>query len=519
MRNMNQPPAGNVESGRQSLPPLYVNRDEQIDAFTEALERIRSQRPVPSTLFEWYGSPGIGKSTLVALLRDECKKRGVPSVLVNFKEVGERVNQYLDDPVTLVEDMATSFAEETSADLSHLQNAVNAYRAHSRPESVVWAYFEMSQEERLFARPEWLQALHTVTLAFVNLFKEWGQPRGNSAQPVVIFFDETEKAHVELVDWIEEWVINPLTQVKHCVIVWTARRPWRWKRPEIRRRWRSEALDVFEEEEVKEQVQRGSANISLAELLFKNVHSVTGGHPYANRVVISQLNEWGSAGQTLTPEYLTERQSDLLRGIFTEFIRGYALSELEPELRTACELLAMVRLFDTTMLRAILQASGDDKFKKWSQEDFGDLLLRLKRTQLLVWGKGYALDESLRYIIRNYFFVCDKPTYIGVNKTALNVYQTWLEKPAVDNRGLFVIEELYHQACLSQAGEAIDLEAEFAKRLGQYRVWIEDPQAFRNALERLEGDLNNDNQLDQLTEGLSKTKLVEQVQKAMRQNP
>ena len=497
--------------GTRVLVSKPVDRSEQINKFNDVLNRIRRNRPVSSTLFEWYGPPGIGKSTLINLLQGECKKKKVPWILVDFAESGAKARKYLDDPTVLLQDMLADLVEKVQIDRDSLSGKIEQYRISSPPQAVIRAYFKLSHNERLYNKPDWLTTLQEVTIEFVGLIRGLTQLDQDRIQPIAIFFDETEEADIELVDWIEEKVINPLVQLKHCVIVWTARRPWRWKRPEIRQRLQSERLPVFEEEEVKEQFRSSSSTPDLAELFFKNIHVVTDGHPFANAVVISQLNAWEAQGQALTSEYFSGHEMELLREIFHHFIRDYAFKKLKSDEQTACELLALVRLFDTTMLRKILKACGGEEFKEWSQEDFGDLLLRLKKTQLLVWDKGYALDPALRYLIRNYFSVCEVETYLEINRVALVVYQNWLEKP-VDNRNLFVIEELYHYASLHQAGEQVNLEAEMAKRLQQYFGWIKDNEALRNALERLEGELKHDSELKRLTSGISSTTLVEQIQ-------
>jgi hypothetical protein len=489
-----------------------VDRTDQINKFNRVLDRIRSRRPVSTNLLEWHGGPGIGKTTLITLLLRECEQRRVPRVLVNFNEPERLSNKYLDDPTQLIEDIVNSLTKTHPVDTHTLQDRISEHRASAPPRPTVSAYFEMPREERLYQKPPWLISLQNVTAEFVKLLVSLAQNEQDSVQPVAAFFDETEYADTELADWIEEWIIKPLVQMKHCVVVWASRRPWRWKRPEIRRRLYSERLEVFSQDDVKQQFQLNSANPSLAELFFKDVHVVTGGHPFANAVVISQIDDWTTAGQVLTPETFTNLQPDLLGEIFRRFIVGYAFKGLDAPLKTAGELLAMVRLFDTTMLREVLQACGGKGFAAWHQEDFGDLMLRLKRTQLLVWDKGYALDSDLRYVIQEYTLACEPQMYVAVNRAALQVYQNWLEKP-VDNRGLFVIEELYHQACLRRAGEPVGLEEVLEARLQQYPNWIRDRQVLRNSLERLEGELVNDSELARFTDSLSSTKLAERVQR------
>ncbi len=494
-------------------PDQLVDRKKQLDKFTDILDRISRQGPVSSNLFEWYGSPGIGKSMLVTMLARQADTRHASWALVNFKKSAAKEKLYLHDPVILIEELVSDLGKQVSLRTDDLDERVKEYRAASLPaEGVVTAYVGMDQETRLFKRPNWLEGLRNVVIAFIKLVNTLpDQAKSESIRPVILFFDETEYADIELVDWIEEWVINPLLQIKHCMVVWTARRPWRWKRPEIRRRLTSEELDVFAPEMVKEQIRSGSTQPDLATELFKNVHTLTGGHPYANRIIINELDILAKQGEKVTPETFSDFESKLLADVFHKFIDGYAFNELgSNDLKIACKFIALVRLFDSTMLREILRACAGEPFKSWTQEDFGDLLLQLKKTQLLVWEKGYAIDSGLRHIIQKYFKVSEQKSFIAANQAALRVYEDWLGRP-VDNRGLFVVEELYHNAALLQVGEQSDLNAILDKRLKEYPDWIKDDQALNNALERLEGEINNDKELNQYVP--SGAELAKQVQK------
>ena len=54
------------ETPQVNLPSLeqLVDRKEHLEKFADVLDRISRQGPVSSNLFEWYGSPGIGKTVL-----------------------------------------------------------------------------------------------------------------------------------------------------------------------------------------------------------------------------------------------------------------------------------------------------------------------------------------------------------------------------------------------------------------------------------------------------------------------
>lgn len=473
-----------------------VNRDDQIYQFKEALSRIRRRQPVRANLLEWYGGPGIGKTTLVKALLSECSEDQVASVLVDFSRPKTSSDECLDDPARLVEDIAAGLGLETARTL---RERIAAYRASEPPQPVVRAFFRLDRDQREKRRlsPAWLNAWRDVAEEFAELVAELAEAgdQDQGVQPVVIFFDETELADPELVDWIEEWIIRRVVPMKHTVVVWTARRPWRWKRPEIRRRLQSEQLKPFDEEDVRRQF----SDSALAEQFFRKVHGVTGGHPFANTVVISQLDGWKAEGRPLTEETFDRRQGDILGEIFNQLIEDYAFRGLSAHLKTACKLLAMTRMFDRKMLREVLVAYDSQEFGLWEHRRFDGMMQDLKETQLLIWDKGYAIDDDLRYIIQRYMLSCEPSTYVAMNETALRVYREWLERP-VDNRGLFIVEELYHCACLGHAGDKVDLEEVLAGRLEEYPNWIQDPQALHNALNRLEGELRHDSELAKLTD-------------------
>lgn len=491
-------------------PAELVDRHEQINEFELVLDRIQKDRLPQARLFEWYGGPGIGKTQLTRLLERSCQQQKVPYVHVSFdKTLAERL---VTDPTELVELMAVELFEPAPLKLDSLREKIEAFRNIKPPENVVRTYYQLSREKRLYERPEWLDFLREVTNDFIGLINSIAYPEGEKRPvPVVIFFDETEYAHVELVDWIEEWIISPLAQTKHCVIVWTARRPWRWKRPEIRRRIHSEQLSVFRLNEVKTQMKSRSSDHDLVKSLFQNVYAVTNGHPSANAIAVTRMNMWADPhiipGQKpFDPEQL------LVKEIYNEFIRKYAFKGLVGDEQIACELMSMVRIFDTVMLQEVLQASGGRQFENWTQEDFGDLLLRLKRTQLLTWKQGYTVDPDLRHIIRRYFLTSEPETFITVNRTALDVYRQWLSRP-VNNRNFFVMEEVYHQASLIKVGESVEKPSEVLRmRLLEYPARIEDKPSLRLALEHLQGELKHDIELNELTNGISSTELVRLTQ-------
>jgi hypothetical protein len=91
------------------------------------------------------------------------------------------------------------------------------------------------------------------------------------------------------------------------------------------------------------------------------------------------------------------------------------------------------------------------------------------------------------------------------NEAALKVYQDWLSKQ-VDNRKLFIIEELYHYVSLAQVSKREkDILAILKERLDEYPAPMkQDPDSWRITLEQIEGEIEHD---DELTKIIGETEI------------
>jgi hypothetical protein len=488
-----------------------VDREDQVIRFSDALRRIAEARPLAHNFFEWHGGPGIGKSKLILLLAAQCRRQNAPYAMVDF--TAEDSQGYPADPTQLVIDIVQALKQDRTVDDTPVMQAIEALRQTERPENLVFAYHQLNRDQRLYQRPEWLEKKREVIIAFVRFVNSLGaEGTDKRPLPVTIFFDETETAEPSLLDWIEEWLLSPLLRLNHCLLVWTARRPWRWTRPEVSRRIFVEKLPVFNHKYAKQQLRQATIGDHLAEALFANIFNLTYGHPSAGAVAAAQLKQWAEKEQLATT-LSAEEEERLRQTIFTEFVLNYAFARLNEEEKLACQLLSMVRLFDTTMLRQLLTAAESPFFANYTRQDFADLLLRLKRSQLFVWNNGYALDPDLRLMIRDYFLKQQPDLFLKVNRRAGDLYADWLERP-VDNLNLFVIEELYHLASLRQAGAEEDLYATLERRLQEYPHKLDnDHEAIASALSRLQGALEHDEELARISEGLSSGRLAQQAHK------
>lgn len=501
-----------------------VDREEQVGQFKERLRRIRQNRPLSPSLYEWYGGPGIGKTMLIRLLVDVCRRQECRYAAINFKELNDRA--FLADPSRLIESMAEQLIGHAALKGDLLHRRARALRQSEHPDDIVTAYAKLSRHDLLYARPEWLDKMRSVATSFIGLVRNLGleqtaaedpvphpDEQERFTQPVALFFDETDYAPANLIYWLEEWVISPLLASRHCVIVWTARSPWRWRKPDVQNLVNLQSLAPFSLEESTAQLRRGG-ELDLATELFGRIFALTHGHPAANRVAQEQLAEkWPDLPE---PRSLSAQdEQDLLRAVFERVINQYAFKNLSDEEAAAFRRVALVRWFDVTMLQALLSWPEDHEFQGWGTADFRQLLNQMKLKQLLAWDKGLTLDPALRPIIHDYYRLCEPDIYIRANRVALDVYGQWLDR-AIDNRNLYLIEELYHWALLEQVGQSVMVDDEpmsvaehLRRRLAQYRDWIPDPDNRRHVLGLLQGQISADKDLARLTVNESLSELVE----------
>jgi len=477
-----------------------VNRKEQRDEFSSALERIRVLGSVFQTIYEWFGSPGIGKSTLLRLLIEDCHNANASYAFINFKdksypqaetsfEKGEV------DATRLIEDLINGLSD---ADSLKVKQAIKTYRS-----------IPADEKERANK-----QLKHSdVARAFVRFVGDVSKH-----DPVVMLFDETESADPELVAWLEEWIVNPLIQNGRCLIVWAGRRPQRWKRFEVRRRLRSQELGLFDAKGTVELFESNS-KYPLTEL-SDPVRRLTLGHPFADVVALRRLDTLAKEGRIPQRDQFSSIETDLIDGLVQDFVEKYAFKGLSKELANSCRILALVRQFDVILLREILTDALPSSYDNYKREEFGGLLSRLRATQLVWWDdrrKGYALDLTLRHILGENIRRHQPKVYAKVNQVAIGVYRDWIER-AGDNRGIYIVEELYQQACLNLISEEdhplkkTPLPVLLEQRLREYPQ--RDPDLRASALDRLYHELEDDPDLPRLISYRGRDELLSIVRTA-----
>lgn len=249
----------------------FVGRQAEINSFTSDLERLGRLGYLNANVREYYGPHGMGKSELLHQFAIMAQQASIPHAYIDFANLStEDIEK---DPTVLFDEFTKSLIGLT--DQREYMTFKLRYKEIQRPSDIVAAYAQLNPEVRLYQRPKWLDAMRDYTVGMIKVANQLGKDRN----PQVLIFDNVQHVGIDAVDFIEEWIVNPLVQVPGLMAMWADRRPWRWKRPEIRRRLNSNELKPLSKVEVGEWVKTVTETVVPAQI--ETLHRITGGNPGA----------------------------------------------------------------------------------------------------------------------------------------------------------------------------------------------------------------------------------------------
>lgn len=454
--------------------PKFVNRKAQIDLLREALTYIRSVGSMFQTVFEYVGIPTIGKTTLIHMLGAVCRGEEVPFAHIDFNpDASSHAFDYRTKPTSLLVDLAAQLGLVKG-------QLLDAIEAHERSLTTM----DKEQQEKIKRK-------------LVRAFREQVEHL-LTEDPVVFLFDTTDRVHPSVLAFLEKEAVSPLTQKGRCIFIFAGRAPIHWRRFEVRRRVRTERLKPFDPESIEDQLAHALVTTENMKQLSNQIYHLTGGLPYGNFVISRRLNELAAKGESLDLKTFQGHKPELLDALIKDVMDHYVFRGIDQRYREACYVLALVRQFDLIMLRRLL-SNFVPAFEGHPRNAYGGLLGKLNATYLIEWDdtrKGYSVDSTLRRILSQSIRLRNPERYAAVNREALDVYRDWIARVA-DYRSIYIVEALYHEACLACMGETCDfadLLQSFDHYLNQYTD--EDPELAGSMLQRLEmelrGNLKND---------------------------
>ncbi len=464
---------------RKLLESAPVNRVEQLNMVREILNKIIQGRFQPYTIINWYGIPGIGKTTLGLMIKELCEKISVPFLCTDFHD------KYSDDEKILRK------LEYTNDYTLVLEDIINEYK-NQIPKGFQEVLIQYRKEKNSELRQECFKHAVDAFLDFLNELTTKG--------PVVLLFDSTEFADPDFIIWLEKKIIIPLLMTGKCLFIWTGRYQQVWNEYGVRQRVILEKLDPLPLEATKQHIESILKKNPLPYETTKEevesegarIYRLTLGHPLCNEEMVGAIREYKAKGENADDHYL-------IHILMEKVIDVFVMKGIEPALNQACRTLATIRQFDVTILQQILS-----KFVIYFKEtkSYLKVIGEFTATSLVEWDsnrKGYALDEIIRHILSQYMRLKEKEQYLDIIETAADIYKTYIEE-VTENRSIYVLERLFHQATVNNIRKEMKLEIinNPHKELKEYleKYYNEKSKFAYNATTQLYEDLKKDTEFE-----------------------
>jgi|GEM_PF-2750573 len=457
----------------------FINRDWELEAVAYRLEILQASGGVFQCVVNFYGIPGIGKTALLTEILQRAQRGAwdsrqfapTLSALTDLAGRWEDLHPYKVGPEVLAHQMYQLEGQTKRHDLEFAK-ALEAFRSLPPPDpdnEEVWYTFRQKAK----------QVADTFSL---YVYRHAKQQR----QPVMLLLDNSEELPVDAFDWLEFEVFSPLVQADRILLVVASRSPVRWKRFEVRRRVLLRKLNPPEYSE-QLMVQQAPSWSKLA----PNIIKLTFGYPWGNQAVVEALEQIGKP-QAIKPTDFEQHRPELLQWLTTQVVEKRLLADVATDLSDALHIVAPLRQFDVTTLRALLPEFAAGKFKGRGGNYFLLMLNRLVDTALVEWSaerKAYVLDDTLRRILALDLETRDPDLSLRIHRRAIDLFGRWLEE-VPDSRSCYLVECLYHRA------QVLRFQGK-----GQPEIAVEVQQGLQAALERfyrqavIEGDRHDASRL------------------------
>jgi hypothetical protein len=489
----------------------FTNREEELKAVAYRLEILHGGGGVFQCVVNLYGIPGIGKTTLLAELFHRAqtgrwKSRQLTPTLSALTDLAGSqafLSAHQGGPEVLAQQMH-QLEQQTRQPDAEFFKALRAFRALEVPGRY--------NEEAWYAFRQ--KAKRVADTFSLYVYRQTKQQK----QPVMLLFDNSEELPVETFDWLEYEVFSPLVQTDRILLVVAGRSPVRWKRFEVRRRVLLRKLHPPEEHEelVKQQAPSWSQ-------LAPNIIKLTFGYPWGNQAVVKALEQLGRP-QAIEPADFEQYRPDLLRRLTTEVIENRLLTDVAPELRRAFRVIAPLRQFDVTTLRAVLPEFAPDQFEGRSSNYFLLMLNRLVDTALVEWSaerKAYVLDDTVRRILALDLENRDPDLSLRIHQRAADLFRQWLEE-VPESRNTYLVEWLYHraQALRLQGKDQPEIAPKVQRDLRAvldrfYRQAVIEDDRLLDSASRLVNELERDGELTTVVGQRAVNRMVQAVKNAV----
>lgn len=472
-------------------------RETEMDRFNDSFYRLSIGRPTDYKLFALYGVAGIGKSTVLRTMASEAERKGGSVLLVDFVTDRQR-EELLEKPQILLKRQVDAMK---ATNTSGFDAAYKALEESKMPDlGIVRGWSRMERDEQLYNKPDWFQR-------WINLNNEWVRllPKVNTSSDVAtMFFDNTDSARYELLNFIETWIISP-SRNTNSITGFASRRPRRWIVPEIRQGKQEIELEPL-------------ANDAMHEIAIRALGDKFDGDMY-NKVGIAILINKLSSGNPKIAEMMAEKakgmevkkvgERRLIASTYKEYVEDCAMEGVRLPLKYIIGLMSMTEMLSSEQLMYIMKRMDPAAFGDSADLSFfNEMFQEMQISGILVRNKsGIAINPHLKGFMQKYWHSTDPAKYIAVHNAGLEWTQNILQ---ISTEGLrpFMVKEIYHKVALGETSPN-QLKRILGRRLKNI---VFEHSTMAEFISSLQDDFARHEDLDRLAPGLAE-EMIEYLEK------
>lgn len=428
-----------VNSAAANSLKKVVGRQRELNLFGANLDKLLMSDPItPPRNLHFYGTAGVGKTTLLNEFRTLSRRRSVVHTYVSYEEARMRLE--VKDPYA--ETLYVFCAQLADQEVQEMQQLLSDRAALNNR----WLTSE-SAEEKTSAR----QALD----GFVGRFRQ-GLLDVAAKQAVVFFFDGLEDAIESAREKLESDLLIPLAESPKAMVVSASRASLEetWRKPRLTRKFEEFHMQPLSSAEVDQLLEVIPGGIPGADLLrssrLKEYGKEIGrGHPAVTAATFTFLSKLlvDHRELALVERLDSTQERDLLEYLEDQYLKRFALRDLDKQPWAAYLYREIVpaRRFTLSLLSHFLTAFHVEQ--KNPPEPLKSAVDWLQERGLAYWTRAgyYELDPVPRDLMIRLMGYRDPSKLLARTQAAAELCQAQVFSAVdVPNRPLATVDYLYY---------------------------------------------------------------------------
>ncbi len=401
-----------------SINPInIVKRFEEINLFEDYFLKLRTKSNTAKSIIDFWGIPGIGKSTLMHEIIEKSLVNKHETVFIDFKDIFFRANK-----------------------ISHIKSCEMIFTELNKK------IFDSPhrQTSNLLSSLVTEKSLNDATLDFVNRMKN--HLFSHEKRFLVFLFDSTEYCRPDVFHWLEKSIFSPLVSTKKVFIVLASQSQNKWQTFDIKQQLIEWHIQPFNTNSVRKQI--GHDDISANELASR-IFELSFGIPACNALVYKALeNVYEKKG--LIAAFSDAKKARYVHGEVQFFYR-HTVRKLTPELKYVLRIVSQLKWFDYALLREILVSTRPESYASGKASKFRDITRQLEETKYISWdiqNRGFAMDFTMRKILSLDLKLNHNTLFLQVQKIVLQWFKRLADQ--YDSSYLFFLDLIYYRALFNE---------------------------------------------------------------------